>query len=202
MRSRSKRDDPIDRAINDLDHQIAAVQRQLRELSAGPAVNGGSDPATGGAGWSSPSPARKLTRFVKSVLSPSADKTATAERARQDLFDGGAEPLKELEAEPIAFAHKPEPDLFAAASAEATNTRPFTTTLDSSGLGVGTPPANSALESAQVVPPKDKLAHYLGAGSIKSYKPLRHAQRQARNRFFMWLGLSFVALWIIWFVIR
>jgi hypothetical protein len=132
------------------------------------------------------SPAKKVTRFVKGILSSSEDTTVAANRARQDLFDGGAEPLKELEAEPIAFAHKPEPDLFATAT--ATQTTPTRSTV--------------ALETAQVVPPEEKLAHYLGAGSIKSYKPLKRAQRQNRNRFFMWIGLSCVALWIIWFVIR
>ena len=134
------------------------------------------------------SPTEKVTRFVKGILSPTEDTAAAANRARQDLFDVPDEPLKELEAEPITFAHKPEPDLFAAATASATTTAPIRST--------------AALETAQVVPPQDKLAHYLGAGSIKSYKPLKRAQRQLRNRFFMWLGLSFVALWIIWFVIR
>ncbi|MGD1019396.1 MAG: hypothetical protein ABSA12_08760 [Verrucomicrobiia bacterium] len=184
MRFRSKRGDPIDRAISDLDHQLASVQRQLRELSNDPAGRIHPDSKVGAAA----SPAKTVTRFVKGILSPADDATAAANRARQDLFDGGAEPLKELEAEPIAFAHKPEPDLFAATAAATTNTSPVRST--------------AALETAQVVPPGEKLAHYLGAGSIKSYKPLKHAQRQLRNRFFMWLGLSFVALWIIWFVIR
>lgn len=178
MKSRSKRGDPIDRAISDLDHQIATVQRQLRELSH--------DPASEIEAVASPTV--RVTRFVKGILSPSEDATAAANRARQDLFDVPDEPLKELEAEPIAFARKPEPDLFAAATASATSTTPIRST--------------AALETAQVVPTQDKLAHYLGAGSIKSYKPLKRAQRQLRNRFFMWLGLSFVALWIIWFVIR
>ena len=124
--------------------------------------------------------------LIKDVLSPSRRATGASHRVRQDLFDVGAEPLKELEAEPIAFARKPEPDLFAPAAPTANV--PYT--------GTG------ALETAQVVPPQDKLAHYLGAGSIKSYKPLKRVQRQTRNRFFMWLGLSFFALWIIWFVIR
>jgi len=177
MKSRSKRGDPIDRAISDLDHQIATVQRQLREMSHDPASEVGA----------AVSPTERVTRFVKGILSPPED-TAAASRARQDLFDVAAEPLKELEAEPIAFAHKPEPDLFATATASATSAAPIRST--------------AALETAQVVPPQDKLAHYLGAGSIKSYKPLKRAQRQLRNRFFMWLGLSFVALWIIWFVIR
>ena len=177
MRFRSKRADPIDRAINELDHQIATVQRQLRELTY--------DTARAA---TVVSPAKKVTRFVENILSASGDFTDTPQRARQDLFDVAAEPLKELEAEPIAFAHKPEPDLFATTSASATHTSPTTSTV--------------ALETAQVVPPQEKLAHYLGAGSIRSYKPLKRVQRQLRNRFFMWLGLSFVALWIIWFVIR
>ncbi len=183
MRFRSKRGDPIDRAMSDLDHQLATVQRQLRELTNDPARTGRAGPSAHAG-----SPAKAVSRFVKGILSPADDTTVAANRARQDLFDGGAEPLKELEAEPIAFAHKPEPDLFAAATAAATNTSPVRST--------------AALETAQVVPPGEKLAHYLGAGSIKSYKPLKRAQRQLRNRFFMWLGLSFVALWIIWFVIR
>ncbi|MGD0060170.1 MAG: hypothetical protein ABSD58_12210 [Verrucomicrobiia bacterium] len=184
MRFRSKRGDPIDRAISDLDHQIATVQRQLRELTNDPARHGYPDSEVGAAASS----AEKVTRFVKGILSPSEDTTAAAHRARQDLFDVTAEPLKELEAEPIAFAHKPEPDLFATATATATHTTPTR--------------SPAALEAAQVVPTQQKLAHYLGAGSIKSYKPLKRVQRRLRNRFFMWLGLSFVALWIIWFVIR
>jgi hypothetical protein len=99
------------------------------------------------------------------------------------LFDVNCEPLKDLEAEPISFASKSEPDLFTRGSGATAASAP-------------------ALKAAQVVPPSEKLAHYLGAGSIKSYKPLKHVQRQTRNRFFMWVGLSLVALWIIWFVIR
>jgi len=188
MRFRSKRGDPIDRAISDLDHQIATVQRQLREVASDHRHSGDVGHAAGTAGPTAVSPAEKVARFVRDVLSPSTRPHSKPERARQDLFDAGAEPLKELEADPISFSHKPEPDLFAPATASGTNNTANTRT--------------AALESAEVVPPQKKLAHYLGAGSIKSYKPLKHAQRQARNRFFMWLGLSFLALWIIWFVIR
>jgi len=82
--------------------------------------------------------------------------------------------VKELEAEPIAFAKKPEHDLFA------------------HPLRLGTRPSRARRPgNRQVVPPQEKLAHYLGAGSIRSYKPLKRVQRQTRNRFFMWLGLSF-----------
>jgi hypothetical protein len=179
MAFRRKSADPIDRAIVDLDRQIATVQRQLRQMETQP----GRALEHRQTGAASPVPAQTFAKFVKNVLAPPKRTVDPSFRERQDLFDVSAEPLKDLEAEPIAFAKKPEPDLFA--HAPGTTAGPV-----------------AALETAQVVPPQDKLAHYLGAGSIKSYKPLRRVQRQTRNRFFMWLGLSFVALWIIWFVIR
>jgi hypothetical protein len=163
--------DPIDRAVHDLDHQIANLQRQMREM------DNDSVP---------PSKTATLARRLKDILLPPRHTPNSFTHSRQDLFDVGAEPLKELEAEPIAFAQKVEPDLFASGAAPA------------AGVYTGT----GALETAQVFPPKEKLAAYLGAGSIKTYKPLRRAQRQTRNRFYMWLGLSLLALWIIWFVIR
>jgi len=175
MTIRFKRGDPIERAISDLDQQIATVQRQMRELGNGPDH----------AGAPSASPAETVTKFVKDMLAPPKRTARPTYQTRQDLFDVRAEPLKELEAEPIAFGQKPDPDLFTQAA-----------------VATGAIAGNGALESAQVVPPQEKLAHYLGAGSIKSYKPLKRAQRQLRNRFFVWLGLSCVALWVIWFVIR
>jgi hypothetical protein len=174
-----KRADPIDRAINDLDQQIATVQRRLREME----TQTERALERHRSGVVSTAPLLTFTRFVRDMLVPQKRAVDPSYRERQDLFDVNAEPLKDLEAEPIAFAQKPEPDLFTHAP----------------GMTAG---PSTALETAQVVPPQEKLAHYLGAGSIKSYKPLRRVQRQTRNRFFMWLGLSFVALWIIWFVIR
>ncbi len=174
-----KHADPIDRAINDLDQKIATLQHQLRELETKPAQ--GLDRSQ--TNRLPHAPVQVLSEFMKNLLLPTKRATDPSESVRQDLFDVSAEPLKDLEAEPIAFANKPEPDLFAGES----------------GALVG---MSTALETAEVVPPHEKLAHYLGAGSIKSYKPLKHVQRQMRNRFFMWLGLSFAALWIIWFVIR
>jgi hypothetical protein len=177
MRFRSKHGDPIARAIGDLDRQIATLQREARELTNEP----------GRIGASPKSRVETITKFIKDMWRTPRRAPGSSQQTRQDLFEVGAEPLKELEAEPIAFAQRPEPDLFARALG-----------TDNNNAFTGT----AALEKAQVVPTKEKLAHYLGAGSIKSYKPLKRAQRQARNRFFMWLGLSFVALWIIWFVIR
>lgn len=174
-----KHADPIDRAIGDLDQKIATLQRQLRELETKPSQ--GLDRSQ--TSRLPHAPVQVLSELMKNLLGPTKRATDPSHSMRQDLFDVSAEPLKDLEAEPIAFANKPEPDLFAGAPSSL----------------VGT---SVALETAEVVPPHEKLAHYLGAGSIKSYKPLKHVQREMRNRFFMWLGLSFAALWIIWFVIR
>jgi hypothetical protein len=179
MAFRLKRGDPINRAISDLDQQIATLQRQMREVA--------NDPAAASPGVSPRSTTSAFTKVVKEMLTvPQSTVGPSSAQARRDLFDVEAEPLKELEAEPIAFAQKPEPDLFAQAQATA------------QALYTGP----SALETAQVVPPGQKLIHYLGAGSIKSYKPLKRVRRQTRNRFFMWIGLSCLALWLIWFVIR
>ena len=170
-----KRSDPIDRAIDDLDRQIATLQRQLRQVETQPTRS-----LHHGAAAASSATVQTVTKFVKDVFVPPKRAADPASRARQDLFEVSAEPLKDLEAEPIAFGKKRDADFFTGATAG---------------------PA-AVLETAQVVPPQEKLAHYLGAGSIKSYKPLKRVQRQTRNRFFMWIGLSCVALWIIWFVIR
>ena len=186
MALRWKHPDPIDRAITDLDQRIATVQRQMREVASNPARTGGNRHVDPNVRMQAPAAGGRFVGLIKGILAPPATTLDESKRVRQDLFDVNAEPLKELEAEPIAFAKKAEPDLFAHPP------------LSGSPPSVGT----AALEIAQVVPPKEKLAHYLGAGSIRSYKPLKRAQRQTRNRFFMWLGLSFFALWIIWFVIR
>ena len=130
-----------------------------------------------------------MTKFVKDMLTPPPKGTAAPSyRTQRELFDVGAEPLKDLEAEPIAFAQKPTSDL------HSNNHR----TVDSKVIGA--PAAATQIDCS--TKPDEKLAHYLSAGSIKTYKPLKRVQRQTRNRFFMWIGLSFVALWLIYAVVR
>ncbi len=177
-----KRLNPIDRAVDDLEKQISTLQKQMRELSANESPEAGGPSGNGSGARPALSPAEKTTRFIKEMLSPPPKKSAAPSyKTRQDLFDVSAEPLKELEAEPIAFSPKTEPDLFAGAT-----------------QGKGGAPAQIDCSTK----PDEKLAHYLSAGSIKSYKPLKRVQRQTRNRFFMWLGLSFVALWLLYAVVR
>ncbi len=154
---------PIDRAVEDLEQQIAALQRQAHALEN---RRGSPMAAT----------TDSVARFVKEMLAPPAKKPTTPYRPRRDLFDGAAEPLKELELEAVASAGvaQPQPDLFA---------------------------APKRIDCAPK--PEEKLGLYISAGSLKGFKrPLRVEQRRNRNRFLMWLGLSCLALWFIWAVIR
>jgi hypothetical protein len=158
---------PIDRAVEDLEKQIATLQRQLRT-----AETGGKPQSPVAA------KAESVTKLVKELLTPPPKKEARAARkSRRDLFDATAEPLKDLEAEPIVFTQPPAPDLFAHATP---------------GQRIDCAPK-----------PEEKLAIYISAGSLKGFKrPLRVEQRRNRNRFLMWIGLGFVALWFIWAVVR
>lgn len=48
-----------------------------------------------------------------------------------------------------------------------------------------------------------KLGQYLASASLRPPKPqLKHVERENRNRFYLWLGLSFVAVWLIYAVVR
>ncbi len=158
---------PIDRAVEDLEHQLAALQQQISEADRG----GTTAPAT-------VSRAESMGKFIKEMLSPPPKKaTSPSYKARRDLFDASAQPMQDLTTEPIAYAKKPERDSFS---------------------GAATP---KRIDCAPK--PEEKLAIYIGAGSLKGFKkPLRVERRRNRNRFFMWIGLSFVALWFIWAVVR
>jgi len=48
-----------------------------------------------------------------------------------------------------------------------------------------------------------KLGEYLASASLRPPKPqLKHVLRENRHRFYLWLGLSFVAVWLIYAVVR
>jgi hypothetical protein len=159
---RKENQSALDRAMADLERQIATVQRQVR------VVETGGKPQSPVA-----AKAETVTKFVKEILTPPKP-AVPATKPRRDLFDAVAEPLKDLEAAPIAFAAHPEPDLFV--SPKRINCAPK---------------------------PEEKLGIYISAGSLQGFKrPLRVEQRRNRNRFFMWLGLACVALWFIWAVVR
>ena len=48
-----------------------------------------------------------------------------------------------------------------------------------------------------------KLGQYLASASLRPPKPqLKHVERENRHRFYLWLGLSCVAVWLIYAVVR
>jgi len=48
-----------------------------------------------------------------------------------------------------------------------------------------------------------KLGQYLVSAGLRPPKPqLKHVQRENRHRFYLWLGLSCVAVWLIYAVVR
>lgn len=122
-----------------------------------------------------PAATSRVGVFVKTMLTPVAPVATPPYHApRRDLFDPPATPLKELEDAPVEFGPRAvEPDLFGSR-----------------------PPARPGGSN------EEKLARYLGAGSIRSYKPTTSIQRRDRNRFLAWIGLAVAALWVIFVVIR
>lgn len=183
-----KREQPIDRAVRELESQLAQVRRQLRQAeppdaTAASSTRTGAVPETAGSDT--------VGRFVKQLLGPSGQRPVAAYRPRQDLFEVVATPLAQLESEPIAFGENRDPDLFTTAAP---------------GADVQSGAAQARIETASEADRQanqgSKLVHYLSAGSIRSYKPLRRVQREERNRFFAWLGLAAGALWLIYVIVR
>ncbi len=163
MKSWRKPSRPVDRAVQELDEQIAQLERQQRRLETQPAPR-------------SDQPAVKVSTFVTKMLKPTPTTVAPSYHApKDDLFGAAATPLKDLEAEPIAFGPRAvEPDLFS---------------------GAPKAPAGPAVKD-------EKLVRYLGAGSLRMYKPTKAIHHRDRNRFLAWLGLAVAALWVIFVVVR
>jgi hypothetical protein len=97
---------PLDRVMADLEQQIADLERQRRWIEAHP----GAAPAT------AESRTGLIKRYLKEMLTPPASRPAPP--VRRDLFDVPAEPLKDLEPAPIAFANQSGADLFTRAGGD------------------------------------------------------------------------------------
>jgi hypothetical protein len=88
MGFRSKRPNPVDRAVADLERQIKTLERQIHQLDA----DGQAEPK--------PTPLDNVSEFVRKALAPpSKRKTVAPTRERRDLFDLPAAPLDELQIE-------------------------------------------------------------------------------------------------------
>ena len=139
---------PIDRAVADIEQQIADLERRARQTES-PAAARPTDTRSAWTKWFAPPPRRP-------AFSP-----------RRVPLDIPVEPMKELEQHPFPFER--QPDLFNRPSTDA-----------SSG----------------------KLAEYLNVGGLKIRRPLKHVQRQNRQRFYLWLVLGIVALGLLWLVVH
>jgi hypothetical protein len=160
-------DKPVERALRDVERELATIRRQLRVAE---------NPRPTAAPESSLTSSRG--GFIRDMLTPSKSNAhPTYHAKKRDVFDVAADPLKDLEAEPIAFAQTTEPDLFAAAPMHQ---RASTVTLDSSA--------------------QDKLFTYFSAGGLKTFRqarPLKSVQRRERKNFFKWIGLAIIVLLLL-----
>ncbi len=148
----AKHESPVDRAAAELEQQIAALQKQVQQLEQPTqAVK--------------PAPPTLWEKLAGALRPPSR---TPALPPRRDLFDVSVNPVKDLEADPIAFTGR-EPDLF-------------------------NPPRGTG--------EKEKLAHYLQAGSLGAQKPLRHVQRRNQQQFILWISLSIAVVIVLWIVVH
>lgn len=178
MALRRKKSQPVDRVVQDLDRQIADLERQLREAREQEIAR--ATPATGA------SPGGSMTGFMKQMLAPSRAKGAAVTRARTDLFDLGDETLKQIDVDggtTVAGA--------AAAAAHHQYGAPMPIEGEPAAVVAESPAEHDS-----------RLARYLSAGTFRGQRPIKRAQRQHRNRFFMWVGLGCVTAWVLYVVIR
>ena len=186
-----KREQPVDRAVRELEQKLASVRREIRQLAdptaTPPATPSGfavrrPEPRSGAAA----SGGEGVTGFVRRMLQPTGKDVPVTYRSRRDLFDVADRAVTQLELDPLTQPATAEPDLFNAAAQTA--------------AGAVTLPGKSPTE--RLVARGTKLMDYLSAGSIRSYKPLRCVQREERNRFFAWMGVAAAAVFLIWVIVR
>lgn len=120
-------------------------------------------------------PGGGMSGFVKNMLAPTKGQVPTSYRKQRDLFEEPSDVIRDLDAQPIAFGTKSlQHDLYA---------------------GTVTAPVVTAQQ-------KEKLAHYLSAGTMRTHRPTKSIQRRDRNRFLGWLGLAVATLWMLYVIVR
>jgi hypothetical protein len=187
---------PIDRAVRELDREIAALKKRSRRLAHQQPPAARSRPADGKAAATSgredePPASDSFSRFVSQMLAPGPRADSPSYCSIRDLLDVGGSAISQLQEPPAEAARDSQPDLFSHAA--AMQPQPGAQPL-------GQPLAGGSARARPSADAQEKLAHYLSAGTLRSHKPLKRAQREARNRFLMWIGLSCVALWMIYLI--
>jgi hypothetical protein len=186
MSLRRKKAPPLTRAVADVERQLAALEREIRQLEQRqpqPAAGGAAQPA---AAAGSPTATRA---GLPEILRPAVSHVTPTYRARRVNLEWHDDPVAELEA---------------AAAAEATVTRPATSSARFGVPADTTPvppiPVATVLESTV---DKDKLTRYLTATSRPKYTPRpQRASRPQRHRFWAWLGGAILTVWLIYVVVR
>lgn len=161
MKLRHKKN-PIDRALEEVNRQLAELQRNARqELPRPAAERSGTAP---------------VKDFIREMLTPPSRRQAVTYRTRRELPDCEVNPVAALETEDAPVVRQHQPDLFAHAHAASAK-----------------PPVSG----------DEKLAKLLAAGTVRPPKPtLKRVERENRRRFFMWMGLSVLAVWVLYTLVR
>ncbi len=196
-----KPEQPLDRAMREVEDDLARIKRELRSAASTPAMaeRPAARPARGRRRKPHAAAPASVTdavgTFMKQMLRPASRNQAPTYRTQHDLFDVAGTPTQQLEMDEFAFGDAPgdavelpEPAGRAAAAPETERT-----------AGAARP---SAAPASRDPNQSSKLVHYLSAGGIRSYKPLRRVQREDRNRFFTWIAMAGVAVWLLYVVIR
>jgi hypothetical protein len=173
----TKPKNPVDRAIQQLERELSAVRKQARQIEeARPDEHPASTQPSRVTRQLKPS-SPTMNSFVSQMLGAKSGDTKPSYRTTVDFFDG-ANSADELVNDAAVVSRDAEPDLFA----HTTKSRSEPALPDRDAEG------------------QPKLARYLSAGTFRNQKPLRHVERRARNQFLMWIGLSAIALWLVYFV--
>lgn len=181
----NKKPDPISERAKLLNHQIAALESEIKKLAAKqgaeePPAPPAPAPARGSSPFSSPpavssSPATPQPRLRSTALPQNAAAPATPPAAREPIFEEVGQSRIHSEAEATSPAHFND-------------------------LGVRKYDLTSAWQRLKnhfrgPVTSNPKLVHYLSAGSIQGLRPLRYEKRVARNRFLFFATFLVLILW-------
>lgn len=186
-----KQRDPFSQRAADLNHQIAALEAQIRELnsqgapppSASPDAT--SSPVSSPAPTTIPAPARPVASAPVPIAPPPA---APRPRLRSTTRPvGPATPFQEPIFEQVdqERLHQPDPAVPMEPPSDLGTRRNDLAALWERLKNHFRGPATN----------NPKLVSYLAAGSIQGLRPLRYEKRVARNRFIVLFIFLALALW-------
>lgn len=182
-----KKSDPISERAKLLNNQIAALETEIKKLSAEQGGEGSPvAPVTRAASpfsQQTPSPAQTVPQpKLRSTALPQNVSTPPPAATHEPIFEEVGQSRIQSDSEPTSPAHYND-------------------------LGVRKYDLTSAWQRLKnhfrgPVTSNPKLVHYLSAGSIQGLRPLRYEKRVARNRFLFFAAFLVLILWgLIAFII-